>query len=210
MMEIEEQKQARVLRRLIVPEVCQTKKPAQNSKHVKIDFYNYQFKAYLEGAKAFSYRCSNRMLCQCLIQIPVAENYDEDFELKTQNIKGLKYINSHTNLCQRKYEESSQLEVREVQVESYKSDSRVLREYIEHFPLQEPKIVQSEMLKQKQRFKKRQIIQMIQDVRNSLFPRDLEMVFTLAIVEQLTLKKQLLIYLNIMDVYLTFQKKVIS
>ena len=122
----------------------------------------------------------------------------------------LKYINSHTNLCQRKYEESSQLEVREVQVESYKSDSRVLREYIEHFPLQGPKIVQSEMLKQKQRFKKRQIIQMIQDVRNSLFPRDLEMVFTLAIVEQLTLKKQLLIYLNIMDVYLTFQKKVIS
>jgi len=65
-----------------------------------------------------------------------------------------------------------------VSVSQVGSDLNILEKFVRLHPLLEPKIVKAEMIKQNQTFKKYQIVKIIQEVRNEIFPRDEEKVFT--------------------------------
>jgi len=64
------------------------------------------------------------------------------------------------------------------EVELFESDVSVLKEYVRDHPLEEPKQIRAEMAKLRQNFTRNQIVNVIQDIRKELFPRDKEKVFT--------------------------------
>ena len=67
----------RLYRRLVPPSQASqsrnnsNKLPGPNSKNILVNGYNFGFKAYLAGKNVFSYQCSQRSICSCLIHIPL-------------------------------------------------------------------------------------------------------------------------------------------
>jgi len=173
----------RIFRRLIPPNLNNEEfktldmLPGPNSKNISIQGYNFGFKAYLKGKKAFSYRCSNRSICSSIIHIPLESNYNENYELQDNNVKDTTFINQHSDRCEEKMNKKNQ-DTNSLPVEAYSSDVSVLEAYIKSFPLLEPKTVKAEMLSKKQKFTNSQILTKIQQIRNELFPRDKEKVFS--------------------------------
>ena len=131
----------------------------------------------MAGKKAFSYRCPQRSICSCLIHIPLYENYDENYELNNSQALGVNYRNSHSEECISKIN-SEEHKKCYYEVQSYSSNVQILEDYIRKFSLLEPKTLKAEMLKEKQRFTHNQILATIQQIRNELFPRDKDKVFS--------------------------------
>jgi len=171
----------RSIRRLILPQSIssesQKPKPGPNSKNISLNNHNYTFKQYLSGSKAFSYRCTNRNRWKCLLTIPLNENFDESRELKAAVIKGFTLMN-HSEECLNKVHQENYNMAEEVEIGQLKSEIEVLEKFVQQNPLLEPKLVRVEMLKQQQKFKLWQIIKVIQEIRNQVFPRDSKKVFS--------------------------------
>jgi len=184
-MEIESDKSVqRVYRKLKLPkEVTNTsKKPGPKSKSIIIENFEYSFKDYNKGKKTFSYRCVNRHpLCSRYIYIPNS-NFDSNMELKNENeVNGMTFSCEHSSKCLELYKKTMAEEAAPAQsVHCLQSDVKVLQDFIYENPLLEPKTIQSEMIAKGQKFKKYEIIKTIQEIRNELFPRDDEVVFSQA------------------------------
>ena len=171
----------RTFKRLILPKVDKSKnlkhQPSTTSKNFCMESYEYTFKQYLHGSQSFSYRCVNRKDCTCLIRIPLQDNYDQNMNFTSQSILNYNFVNEHSESCKRKHQMEERKEG-EIQSKKFESNMEILENFVLKNPLLEPKIVKVEMLKISQKFKLWQIIKVIQDVRNRLFPRDKEKVFS--------------------------------
>jgi len=173
----------RVIRRLVSPiaeenAISVPKTPGPNSKSITIGKFHFGIKAYLTGKKAFSYRCSNRSICSGLIHVPLEQNYDENLELINSKTHIVSEISSHSDKCLEKKRKEAEDQNNPVEIQTYACDVKVLESYVKKFPLAEPKSVKAEMLKINQKFTNGQILSIIQQVRNEMFPRDRDKVFS--------------------------------
>jgi len=177
MMEEEKNDVPRFFKRLILPN--KKPKPGQNSRNLRIGSFAYFFKDYLSGEMKFAYRCVNRIpVCKCCLHIPIS-NYDNNFELiNPSEITGAIYINNHSTQCMEKNARKIDIEHNIIEGEALSSDHKVLEEFLKNNPLLEPKNVRVEMLKRGQKFKKVDILKKIQEIRNELFPKEDQKVFT--------------------------------
>ena len=169
----------RTYRRLIPPNINKNLKPGVNSKNFSLGGYQYSFKDFLLGKNMFSYRCVNRAYCKTIIHIPMDNYHYETLELvDSSNVVGIQIINQHSEICSEKLMEEEKESNSVVAVNKLGSDLKILEQFVRLNPLLEPKVIKAEMIKQNQNFKKFQIIKIIQEVRNELFPRNTEKVFT--------------------------------
>jgi len=181
-MEIEENKEIsrRIIRKLIVPMTEPNLKPGENSKKICLERCQFTFKSFLVGKQTFCYRCIDRVHCKAIIQIPFRKNFDQEtLELiDSNNVQEIKIISDHSETCFQLLKEQEKDDQGPIMIDQVKSDIKVLERFIRKNPLLEPKIIKAEMLKQNQAFKNLQIIKTLQEIRNEIFPRDEEKVFT--------------------------------
>jgi len=97
--------------------------------------------------------------------------------IDSNNVQEIKVISNHSETCSITKEQEKD-DQGPIMIDQVKSDIKVLESFIRKNPLLEPKIIKAEMLKQNQAFKNLQIIKTLQAIRNEIFPRDEEKVFT--------------------------------
>lgn len=182
-MEIEEPQGTRRYRKLISPlqtddsTVSVGKKPGLNSRSIGVENFKFSFKSYLIGSECFSYRCNHRSICKCLVNIPINGNFNSFLEIN-ESIANYAFINEHSEACKTLNEANDRSKDSLIQVEKFESNFSVLRAFVEQNPLFEPRIIKVEMLKKQQKFKLIQIAKVVQEIRNELFVRDPDKVFS--------------------------------
>lgn len=185
-MEIEESKSAgeRQFKKLILP------KPSKEAKKLIINGKEYSFKDFLSGKQSLSYRCINRNLCNACIHVPLT-NYDQYLKLiNPSQVNSITFLKEHSRECDLLSQNQKNIANASFEVELFERNINVLQKYVRDHPLEEPKQVRAEMIKLKQNFSRDQIVRVIQDVRNELFPRDKEKVFTPTYCAALDSKEQ--------------------
>jgi len=153
-------------------------KPGINSKSFTLTPYEFSFKSYLSTMKGFSYRCINRNICNVLINVPLEGNFDVQNEFLSESLQNHITINTHTDDCTKKQNSKMASINLNNCIIPFESDEGILTEFVLKNPLMQPQMIKVALLQQNKKYKLIEIIKVVQKVRNQLFPKDTDQVFS--------------------------------